>query len=344
MTLLAAVFWLLSLFAPQPAAPVARAVLFWAEGCPSCTRVMQQTLPTLQTRYGAQIDVYPVEISGETAYRFFQDVGDGYALPREMRAIPALVIGSQLLVGADQIASRLPRLIADTLAAGGSDFPNLAGMRAYLSATGEATLCSASRPCAGDVLAALSYVPLAAQAQTGNNGFGLAIAIMVGMALVLLYVLVATARMAQGGLPYVPSEAAFRLIPVVAVLGMGVAGYLTYVETQNVAAVCGPVGDCNAVQASPYATLFGFLPVGVVGMLGYVGVLAAWALAQWGGGRLAELAPVLMFGMALFGVLFSLYLTYLEPFVIGAVCAWCLASAVLITLVLFLHWARPSKQ
>ena len=48
-------------------------------------------------------------------------------------------------------------------------------------------------------------------------------------------------------------------------------------------------------------------------------------------------------GMALFGVLFSLYLTYLEPFVIGAVCAWCLTSAVIITLLMLLS-LRPVLQ
>ena len=46
------------------------------------------------------------------------------------------------------------------------------------------------------------------------------------------------------------------------------AGYLTYVETQLVQAVCGPVGDCNAVQSSSYARLFGVLPVGVLGASG----------------------------------------------------------------------------
>ncbi len=45
------------------------------------------------------------------------------------------------------------------------------------------------------------------------------------------------------------------LIPVVIVFGIGAAGYLSHVETQEVAAVCGPVGDCNAVQNSPYAIL-----------------------------------------------------------------------------------------
>lgn len=125
------------------------------------------------------------------------------------------------------------------------------------------------------------------------------------------------------------------LIPVVALLGMVVAVYLTYVESSGAQAVCGPVGDCNAVQSSEYATLFGVIPIGAIGLVGYVAILAAWlvsradsSIADWG--RLSLLA------MAAVGVLFSIYLTFLEPFVIGATCAWCLTSAVAITLLMWL--------
>lgn len=52
--------------------------------------------------------------------------------------------------------------------------------------------------------------------------------------------------------------------------------YMAYVETQAVEAVCGPVGDCNAVQNNSYAKLFGVLPVGVLGVVGYAAILAAW--------------------------------------------------------------------
>jgi uncharacterized membrane protein len=102
-----------------------------------------------------------------------------------------------------------------------------------------------------------------------------------------------------------------------------------------VAAVCGPVGDCNAVQASPFAKLFGFLPVGLLGAVGYVGIIAAWFVARSEGG-LSRIAALLMFAMALFGVLFTIYLTYLELFVINAVCIWCLTSAVLMSILLML--------
>jgi uncharacterized membrane protein len=93
------------------------------------------------------------------------------------------------------------------------------------------------------------------------------------------------------------------------------------------------------VQASPFAKLFGFLPVGLLGAVGYIGILVGWFLGRRSDSAIGRLAPLLVFGMALFGVLFTIYLTYLELFVIKAVCIWCLTSAVIMALVLALSVA-----
>ncbi len=126
------------------------------------------------------------------------------------------------------------------------------------------------------------------------------------------------------------------LIPVLCVVGSGVAGYLAYVEVVQVAAVCGPVGDCNTVQQSEYARLFGILPAGVMGLAGYVAIFLAWLVARFAKDKIADFAALSLFAMAVSGTLFSIYLTFLEPFVIGATCAWCLTSAVLITVLMLL--------
>ena len=123
-----------------------------------------------------------------------------------------------------------------------------------------------------------------------------------------------------------------KLDPVA--IGMGVAFYLAFVETRNIKALCGPVGDCNTVQSSPYAKILGILPVGVLGLAGYVGMLAAWFLGRFGRNSVARFAPLALLGMALFGVLFTIYLTYLELIIIRAVCIWCLSSAVIIAVIL----------
>ncbi len=124
-------------------------------------------------------------------------------------------------------------------------------------------------------------------------------------------------------------------IPLLAMFGLVVAAYLGYVETSGVEATCGPVGDCNVVQDSKYAVIFG-VHVGVIGVLGYIAVIAAWYASQQDWGRMSDWAALALFGFALFGVLFSTYLTFLEPFVIGATCMWCLTSAVVMALLLLL--------
>lgn len=124
-------------------------------------------------------------------------------------------------------------------------------------------------------------------------------------------------------------------VPVLSLIGLGVATYLYYVEATGAIAVCGPTGDCNAVQHSSYAMLFGVLPVGLLGVAGYIVILLAWLAAEFGPASYRKLIKLLVWGLAWFGVAFSIYLTFLEPFVIGATCMWCISSAILTTLILF---------
>lgn len=131
-------------------------------------------------------------------------------------------------------------------------------------------------------------------------------------------------------------------MPLLALVGLVVAGYLAFIESTGGEAVCGPVGDCNTVQQSEYAFLFGVVSVGLLGMLSYIAILSAWLIDRWGSEQLADLAQVSIFFMALIGTFFSIYLTFLEPFVIGATCAWCLTSAVVITALMMLS-AKPAK-
>jgi uncharacterized membrane protein len=134
-----------------------------------------------------------------------------------------------------------------------------------------------------------------------------------------------------------------RIFMGIVSLGLAwLAIYLAYVEMTQVTAVCGPVGDCNTVQQSEYARLFGILPIGVMGLAGYVAIMIVWLMERFAKDKIADFATLSMFGMAVFGVLFSIYLTFLEPFVIGATCTWCLTSAILITILMLLSM-RPAK-
>lgn len=111
-------------------------------------------------------------------------------------------------------------------------------------------------------------------------------------------------------------------------LGAAVSAYLTSVHYGGGLALCTGAGGCEQVQASRYAAVAG-VPVALLGLGLYLTLLG---LAVWRA-RAASATPeaiVLgLFGLSLAGVLYSAYLTYLELFVIHAICPWCVTSAVL---------------
>jgi uncharacterized membrane protein len=112
---------------------------------------------------------------------------------------------------------------------------------------------------------------------------------------------------------------------ILTLIGLGVAGYLTYIHYEGIAPVCS-TGGCERVQASSYAEI-GAVPVALLGLIGYVAI----GISLWIKG---DVGRALTFLLALIGFGFSAYLTYLELFVIDAICQWCVASAVLMTALL----------
>ena len=108
-----------------------------------------------------------------------------------------------------------------------------------------------------------------------------------------------------------------------ALVGTVVSAYLTWVHYSGSLALCIGVGGCEAVQTSRYS-MIGPIPVALIGLAGFVAILAA-AIAY---ARGADGALVVLFGTSLAASLYVAYLTYLELFVLGAICPWCVSVAV----------------
>ena len=114
---------------------------------------------------------------------------------------------------------------------------------------------------------------------------------------------------------------------LLALLGLFDAAYLALERAIGDAALICPVGSgCTTVQNSAYSTLFG-VPIAYTGVAGYAVLLgvALLSLSRDTVGRLS--VPRLLLALAGLGVLFALYLTYLQVALIGAICSWCVASA-----------------
>jgi uncharacterized membrane protein len=113
------------------------------------------------------------------------------------------------------------------------------------------------------------------------------------------------------------------LLAGLAVAGSLISAYLTWTYLSGAPPVCvGGSGGCVTVQTSRYSEILGF-PVAALGLFAYAAMLVCAILR----GEKAALSGAFI---ALIGVLFSAYLTYLELFVLQAICQWCVASAVLV--------------
>lgn len=123
------------------------------------------------------------------------------------------------------------------------------------------------------------------------------------------------------------------LILALAIAGLLISFYLTNLYLFGGIVPCGSSGGCEAVKNSPYAWLLG-VPIPMWGAVAYTAItgVAVWGLAMR---HLGEWGRLALFGLGLAGLLFSGYLTFLELFVIKAICLWCVASG-LIMLALFL--------
>jgi uncharacterized membrane protein len=126
-----------------------------------------------------------------------------------------------------------------------------------------------------------------------------------------------------------PSPSSSRLAApslALAAGGIVVSAYLALVHYRDDLLVCS-VGGCHRVQKSPYAELAG-VPVAILGLAMFVAI-ALLGLLRLTRPNLAERISLVTFALALAGSIFVVYLTYLELFVIDAICQWCVLTALL---------------
>ena len=324
----------------QPAAAqedgVVHAVLFYSPTCPHCHEVINNVLPPLLQQYEDRLQIVGINTQTIEGQELYQAAVEQFQISDDRLGVPTLIVGDTVLVGSGEIPDQFPGIIEQGLAQGGIPWPVIPGLEDSIAqgaeqATAQATQggnsTSSSTTNSTSQNQASGWMEKFQRDWVGNSA---AVLVLFAMAVSVVLVWIRISRPIEA----IPTWIQW-VMPALSVLGLFVAGYMTYAEVSHAEVVCGPVGDCNTVQQSPYAILYGVLPVGILGLLGYAAILIAWALQYYGPLAWRTIASYAVWGFALFGTVFSIYLTVLEPFVIGATCIWCLSSAILITLLLW---------
>ena len=109
--------------------------------------------------------------------------------------------------------------------------------------------------------------------------------------------------------------------------GLFISAYLYLYKLGRIGSLACGTGGCETVQLSSWSRFAG-LEVSLIGLIGYAALLALSLMSL----QFPERAwPVkMMVWASSVGVGFTVYLTYLELFVIHAICRWCVASGAII--------------
>ncbi|MFZ1397662.1 MAG: vitamin K epoxide reductase family protein [Candidatus Promineifilaceae bacterium] len=174
--------------------------------------------------------------------------------------------------------------------------------------------------------AGMGGVPIAERLTLDPVGNTLAIVALLSMVCVVLLTVYRLNK------PLTIPVSGWWAIPLLALVGLGIMLYLASIPETT---ICYPSGACQVIQQSAYGEILN-VPVGIWGALGYLAILVIWSASLIGSSRLLHIVPWALLGLTLLGVLFSLYFTFLEPFVIGVTCPWCLTSAILMTILFWL--------
>ena len=131
-----------------------------------------------------------------------------------------------------------------------------------------------------------------------------------------------------------------KALIALSLIGLADAIYLTYIKLAA-DGICVAGEGCEIVNTSVYSQIYG-IPVAVLGGLAYVAMLVVLLLEPRN--EFFEFnGPLIVLGISIFGVLYSAYLTYLELYVIRAICEFCVLSAVVLTFMLILSVVRMQR-
>ena len=316
LLLTTAVYCLLFVLSPLAHAGMStvEVVYFSSPQCPFCTVVAERDLEPLQQQHGEALQILTVDTTTERGEASLRQIWVDRDVPSTRRGVPTVAIDDQLLVGTDEISRQLPTLIDHHIQQGGVGWPDIHGLDELLE--GELS------PSIDDVVAD-DWRNRLHRDVPGNY---------VSTALLVILLLIALAMIpARRWQQKVAESTPFGLKVGVAALGFGVALYLAYGETTRQDLFCGPVGQCNIVQHSDMAMLFGVLPLAVLGALAYGTLLALYFLRRYNSSKWTCLIPTAILVLTVSGFAFSILLTFWQPFVIGATCSWCLISAMTMT-------------
>src|SRR5512140_3561578 len=114
--------------------PVVQAVLFYRSSYPHCVKLVGEVLPPIVEKYGDELQIFYCDVSFPAGDSLFTSAIDSFSI--KPIGVPTIVVGKEVLVGAQNIEEQLPRIIDANLVNGGLSWPAIPGLEAAFSTAG----------------------------------------------------------------------------------------------------------------------------------------------------------------------------------------------------------------
>ncbi len=134
----------------------------------------------------------------------------------------------------------------------------------------------------------------------------------------------------------------YRASLALVIVGLLVSIYMTIYKVTSNNSMCLGSGDCSTVNASRYSEMNG-VPVAVVGIFGYAAILGV-LLFENRNSFFRQNSTLMIFGMALTGFIFTVWLVYVELVLLKAICPFCVTSQVAMTIIFIISVIRLVKN
>lgn len=134
----------------------------------------------------------------------------------------------------------------------------------------------------------------------------------------------------------------YRASVALAIVGLLVSIYMTVYKYTGNDGMCLGSGECSTVNASRFSEVNG-IPVAVLGIVGYAAILAVHFFENHNS-FFKQNGTLLLFGMALTGFIFTVWLVYVEIALLRALCPFCVTSQVAMTILFVIAVIRLIKS
>jgi uncharacterized membrane protein len=312
-------------------------VLFYKTDCPDCGEVSGKIIPDALEKSGKSWDILAVNNSTPEGGQFFLEMLVKRNLPLSMK-MPVLVTQKNIWSGREEIQKNIGRLLSAEPPVFSLD-PFQNGELIVQSANKADSnvfspafwITKGSKPIQAGLLATFSR-----NFQKDKTANGLAVLVLLALIATLLYIVITVVKQNTYPVSNIPG-----FYPLLCFIAFLLAGYLFYSGVTQNELSCGPVGECNVVQQSKYSKIFNLIPISLLGMIAYSFCIVFWTAGRISSAIIKNLFTISAWGISVVAVCFFVYLTFLEPFVIGATCMWCITTAV-ITIISALIATKPA--